>query len=151
MDYLLSDSYSTQEAEEGCYREKIIRMPDSWLCYDPPASADRRQADDLMRRARQAMREHNYQAADSLVQRAEDLNVKYDSLFRPFVDTPQKLRKDLEKARAAADSSARLPSQQILGTASSRNGGSAPQDPYRAGSDVQLIETLTGNHQARAP
>ena len=36
MDYLVSDMYSTREEEEPYYREKIIRMPDGWLCYEPP-------------------------------------------------------------------------------------------------------------------
>ena len=36
MDYLVSDRYSTPKGEESFYSEKIIRMPDGWLCYEPP-------------------------------------------------------------------------------------------------------------------
>lgn len=36
IDYLLSDSHSTLVEEEPFYSEKILRMPDSWLCYAPP-------------------------------------------------------------------------------------------------------------------
>ena len=36
MDYYLSDKFSTREEEEPFYSEKVIRMPDSWLCYTPP-------------------------------------------------------------------------------------------------------------------
>jgi predicted O-linked N-acetylglucosamine transferase (SPINDLY family) len=36
IDYLLSDIYSTPENEDKYYSEKVIRMPDGWLCYDPP-------------------------------------------------------------------------------------------------------------------
>ena len=36
MDYLLSDIHSTPEDEDKYYSEKVIRMPDGWLCYDPP-------------------------------------------------------------------------------------------------------------------
>ena len=36
IDYLLSDRYSTPDGEDACYREKIIRLPTSWLCYEPP-------------------------------------------------------------------------------------------------------------------
>jgi len=36
IDYLISDRYSTPVDEEPFYQEKIIRMPDGWLCYDPP-------------------------------------------------------------------------------------------------------------------
>jgi len=36
MDYFLSDAYSTPEHEEKYYCEKVIRMPDGWLCYTLP-------------------------------------------------------------------------------------------------------------------
>jgi predicted O-linked N-acetylglucosamine transferase (SPINDLY family) len=36
MDYLLSDIHSTPEDEDKYYSEKVIRMPDGWLCYAPP-------------------------------------------------------------------------------------------------------------------
>ncbi len=36
IDYLISDQYSTRRDEEEFYSEKIVRMPDGWLCYDPP-------------------------------------------------------------------------------------------------------------------
>jgi len=39
MDYLLSDAHSTRADEDRFHSETIIRMPDSWLCYDPPAYA----------------------------------------------------------------------------------------------------------------
>jgi len=39
MDYLLSDRYSTPEEDEKFYSEKIIRMPNGWLCYAPPSYA----------------------------------------------------------------------------------------------------------------
>lgn len=39
IDYLLTDVYSTHENEEHYYSEGILRMPDGWLCYDPPSYA----------------------------------------------------------------------------------------------------------------
>ena len=36
MDYFLSDIHSTLEDEDKYYSEKVIRMPDGWLCYSPP-------------------------------------------------------------------------------------------------------------------
>ena len=39
FDYLVSDIYSTRVNEEHYFREKIISMPDGWLCYEPPPYA----------------------------------------------------------------------------------------------------------------
>jgi protein O-GlcNAc transferase len=36
IDYYLSDWASTPEQDEPHYSEKVIRMPDGWLCYTPP-------------------------------------------------------------------------------------------------------------------
>ena len=39
MDYVLSDKYSTLPDEEKYYTEKIIRMPDGWICFAPADTA----------------------------------------------------------------------------------------------------------------
>jgi predicted O-linked N-acetylglucosamine transferase (SPINDLY family) len=39
MDYLLADRYEVPEGEESHYREAILRMPDDYICYGPPAYA----------------------------------------------------------------------------------------------------------------
>lgn len=36
MDWLLADSHYVSKAEEKFYTERIIRLPDSWVCYTPP-------------------------------------------------------------------------------------------------------------------
>jgi predicted O-linked N-acetylglucosamine transferase (SPINDLY family) len=36
MDCLLADRHMVPEGSEGWYREKVLRMPDGYLCYDPP-------------------------------------------------------------------------------------------------------------------
>ncbi|WP_286931852.1 tetratricopeptide repeat protein [Leclercia sp. UBA5958] len=36
MDYLLSDRIETPEGVDAQYTEKLIRMPDDYICYDPP-------------------------------------------------------------------------------------------------------------------
>ena len=39
MDYILSDKYSILAHEEQYYQEKVVRMPDGWVCYSPPDDA----------------------------------------------------------------------------------------------------------------
>ncbi len=36
IDYLISDRYSTGQTEDKFYSETVVRMPDGWLCYEPP-------------------------------------------------------------------------------------------------------------------
>lgn len=36
MDYLLSDNVQTPAGSDVLYTEKLIRMPDDYICYDPP-------------------------------------------------------------------------------------------------------------------
>ena len=39
MDYLLADRFMVPEGEEQHYRENVLRMPDGYLCFDPPSIA----------------------------------------------------------------------------------------------------------------
>jgi protein O-GlcNAc transferase len=39
MDYLLADRYQIPEGNERFYREHVLRMPESYRCYDPPERA----------------------------------------------------------------------------------------------------------------
>ena len=66
----------------------------------PDASEEsRRQVLDLLARARQAADEGRWETAESLVSRAEAMNVSF-GLFH-LGDTPQKVRRDLDRARGA--------------------------------------------------
>jgi len=39
IDYLLADRYHVPPQFEWAYAEKVLRMPDSYACFDPPAEA----------------------------------------------------------------------------------------------------------------
>ena len=39
IDYLLADRYMVPEEAEAHYREKVLRLPDCYLCFDPPEDA----------------------------------------------------------------------------------------------------------------
>ncbi len=39
MDYLLADRWQVPEGADEYYREKIVRLPDSYVCYTPPPDA----------------------------------------------------------------------------------------------------------------
>jgi predicted O-linked N-acetylglucosamine transferase (SPINDLY family) len=39
MDYLLADHYEIPPGTEHCYQEQVLRMPDGYVCYDPPDDA----------------------------------------------------------------------------------------------------------------
>jgi protein O-GlcNAc transferase len=39
MDYLIADRLMIPTGSERHYRERVLRMPDGYLCYDPPESA----------------------------------------------------------------------------------------------------------------
>src|SRR5438552_128016 len=39
MDYILADRYLIPPEAEAYYRERVLRMPDDYLCYTPPDDA----------------------------------------------------------------------------------------------------------------
>ncbi|HVW39186.1 MAG TPA: hypothetical protein VHB99_17845, partial [Pirellulales bacterium] len=71
----------------------------------------RREAADLLGRARNAMKEGKLELADSLVMRAEKLNVSYGRLH--LGDTPKKARADLNRLLKTSGGSTKLPSQKF--------------------------------------
>ena len=75
----------------------------------PTPEEGRRQSDDLLRRARQAMAENDLATASELISQADSLKVPYGALY--MGDTPKKLRLELDHKRklAGADSPAGRP------------------------------------------
>ena len=39
MDYILADSHTIPAGHEEWYRERVLRMPEGYVCYDPPNQA----------------------------------------------------------------------------------------------------------------
>jgi protein O-GlcNAc transferase len=39
MDYLIADRFHVPFGEEACYTEKVLRLPDGYICYAPPEYA----------------------------------------------------------------------------------------------------------------
>jgi predicted O-linked N-acetylglucosamine transferase (SPINDLY family) len=39
IDYLIADRYHVPPGSEGYYRERILRLPDGYVCFDPPPDA----------------------------------------------------------------------------------------------------------------
>ncbi len=39
MDYILANRYTIRAGMESFYRERVLRMPDGYVCFDPPAIA----------------------------------------------------------------------------------------------------------------
>ncbi|MDG2382002.1 MAG: general secretion pathway protein GspD [Pirellulaceae bacterium] len=72
-----------------------------------PTTGSRREADELLRRSRGAMKDGNLAQARWYLERAEKMDVKYDGLLKRFIDTPEKVRRDLAKLDPANTSSAR--------------------------------------------
>lgn len=85
----------------------------------------RQQADDLVRRARNAMAEKDFDAADVLIRQAEALQVTYSPLDI-MADKPSKARADLNRLRSAEQNSGGSLTGNFLGAVGI---GQTPQPP----------------------
>jgi general secretion pathway protein D len=112
----------------------------------------RRQADDLLRQARKAIKEGNLAQADGLIGQAEKLGVKYDPLTARFVDTPEKLRKLLDEAKTRTPAS-QLPSSRfpaLLAMPGAKPQQAVPADPLTAARGPRTAEQLAGDPKSKA-
>jgi len=102
------------------------------LCTAPVAQAGtspdaKRQSNDLLQRARQLIKQDDLAGAESLISQAEALNVDYRMVF--FGDTPERLRKELDRKRGATQKSSLLPSQLFPFSPKKE---ASPPDPFAA-------------------
>jgi len=61
------------------------------------SSGSRREADELLRQAREAMKANDIGQAKECLERIEKMGVRYEGLVSRFSDSPAKLRRDLAK------------------------------------------------------
>jgi general secretion pathway protein D len=106
----------------------------------------RQESDQLLKQARAALAEGRVDQAEQLLGKAEKLGVKYDPVAAKIGDTPTKVRRDLESAKAQGNkrpnSASRLPALLPSG------GGNDPR-AQRAASD-NAINTMTDDSGAKA-
>ena len=118
------------------------------------AEADpRRQADELLRQARKAIKEGAFDQAESLISQAEKTGVKYDPLTARFVDTPEKMRQLLAEERAKA-SGPEKPSSRFPALLSREPKQPTPQnipsDPFQGQQGTDVVARLTDDAKAKA-
>ncbi|NLE37064.1 MAG: hypothetical protein GX621_03470 [Pirellulaceae bacterium] len=95
----------------------------------PTSSEDaRRQSDDLLARAKQAIDEGRFDVAEQLIQRAESLRVPYNPM-NPLVKTPAKLRDELQRKQAGGTNGGQGLLAGLPFGNSSRN-SNLPADPF---------------------
>lgn len=98
----------------------------------------RRQADDLLLQARKAVKEGQFDQADSLIAQADKLGVKYDPVWDKFADTPAKIKALVAEERAKAKGGVAKPSSlfpAFMNPAAPKEPAAAaqpPQDPFAA-------------------
>jgi general secretion pathway protein D len=109
----------------------------------------------FLKRARQAMRDGNYQLAEYYVERAEKEERRSSRLFGRFGDSPQKVRRDLAKARAGRDETVPTPSSRFElpapDASPDRGANAAPADaPARLPDGAIDLMTNRAGEQAHA-
>jgi len=120
------------------------------------AEADpRRQADELLRQARKAIKDGAYDQAEGLISQAERTGVKYDPLTARFVDTPEKMRKLLTDERAKGSQASDKPSSRFPALLSRQQpqqppAQTIPSDPFQGQQRTDVVDRLTDDAKAKA-
>jgi general secretion pathway protein D len=115
-----------------------------------PTADPRRQSDDLLRQARRALKDGQFDQADGLIAQAEKLGVKYDPVWDKFADTPAKLKQLATDERAKSKGGLAKPSSlfpAFLTPGGQQPGAAPPQppaDPFAArNSREQAVNQIT--------
>ncbi len=94
---------------------------------DDSAADPHQRSANLLRRARQAMAERDFVAAESLISQADTLGVKYSIFYQG--DTPKKVRRELERQR---NSAAPAKSNGLFSMISANRDQAPASDPFAA-------------------
>jgi general secretion pathway protein D len=115
--------------------------------------SERRQAEHLLAQAKEAISQGNLDLAESLVDRAERLDVKYDQLFAHWRNTPAKVRKEIERKRTAGSSTDSRPSSRMLPLPSLKRSSEADStrpDPFQGRGLPGLLDSSAETNKAAA-
>ena len=114
-------------------------------------SETRREADDLLKRARLAMKDGKLDQAGALITQAEKLDVKYSSLTDRWADTPEKLRKALAEEKAKADKQPQRPSSRFPAfVGGQEKKPEVPASPFAGQNREAAIDRITDEAKAKA-
>ncbi|MCY2992662.1 MAG: general secretion pathway protein GspD [Planctomycetota bacterium] len=113
----------------------------------------RNQANRLLRQAREAITRGDWSQAERHLVQAEGLNIRYDQLYERFEDTPAKVRKVLDDARATKSGAGPRPSDRFSPSAvdaTVRQPGTATAAPQLPRDPQTQLELLTNDGAGKA-
>ena len=115
-------------------------------------SEARKEADDLLRQARAALKAGDVAKAESLLTRVEKLGVVYDGFSDRFKDTPAKVRKDLAEAKAKGAGPAKPSSffPAVAGKKDNKPQAAVPLSPFAGADQEAALNQMTDDSKARA-
>lgn len=110
----------------------------------------RRESDELLKRARQAMKDGKYDQAGDLIAQADKLGVKYSTLTDRWADTPQKLRKVLAEAKSKAGNPQRPSSRFPSMLAKPETKTQVPAGPFSGQNQEAAVDRITDEAKVKA-
>jgi general secretion pathway protein D len=132
----------------------ITAIANANAAFGQTASADeaarRREADQWLRQARQALEDGKPDVAEYCVDRAEKFNASFDSVLSRFADTPAKVRRDIDAARGSGPTRPQVPSQQFAPGSPPANGLSTTATGNAAPGKDQVLNQMTNTGKAQA-